>query len=242
MWRRALLFTAILPAWLLLSGCSTVEGQQAQTLLAEADAAQAALTSSSFEGGVSFGMAGQQVSLRFEGAASGRDGYMALSSDTLPGVNMTVTARGDQIWTNADGAWQQLPAAAGQSLSSSPSLGAAAFSQLTRHVRDVRVTEGQVVGGRPVSIVAGELDTAGLVGAMSGLSGLGDLGAGIDVDDLRSQLGDVEAVLTIDVGTKLLTSALVTLSVGSGDEAVDVRVDYRLTSSNEPVRIPSPGA
>ena len=83
---------------------------------------------------------------------------------------------------------------------------------------------------------------AGLVGAMSGLSGLGELGGGLDVDDLRSQLGDVEAVLTIDRGTKLLTSAMVTLSIGSGDEAVDVRVAYRLTSSNEPVQIPSPGA
>jgi hypothetical protein len=226
---------------LLLSGCSTVEGQQAQALLVEADVAQAALTSSSFEGGLSFAVAGQEVSLRFAGAASGSDGYLAISSTALP-VNMKVIARGGRIWTNADGAWQQLPAGTGQDLTSSPSLTAAAFSELTKHVRDVRVTEGQVVRGRAVSIVAGELDTAGLVGAMSGLSGLGDLGGGFDLDDLRSQLGDVEAVLTIDEGTKLLTAALVTLSIGSGDETVDVRVDYRLTSSNEPVRIPSPGA
>lgn len=237
--RRALLLVSILPVWLLLAGCSTAEGQQAQALLAEADAAQARLTSSSFEGGVSFALSGQEVSLRFEGAGSGGNGYMAMSSDTLPGVDTTVIVRGDRIWVKSEGSWQELPATSAQALAT-PSLGPAAFAELTKHVKDVRVTEGEVVGGRPVTIVAGELDTAGLLGAMAKLSGLGgELGAPVDLDDVRSQLGDVEAVLTVDDGSKLLTSALVKLTIGTGDEAVELRLDYRLTSWNEPVEIPS---
>ena len=34
------------------------------------------------------------------------------------------------------------------------------------------MTEGQLVEGRPASVVAGEIDTVGLLGAMSKLGGL----------------------------------------------------------------------
>jgi len=241
MLRRALLVAIALSAALALAGCSTAEGQRAQELLLAADAAQAQLRSSSFEGGLSFSLSGQRVELRFEGAGSKKQGYMSVRSSGLPGANfdLQVVVRGEQIWMKLDGRWEKLPAAAGPDLGSA-SLGPAAFAELARHVRAVRVTEGQLVEGRPVSVVAGEIDTVGLLGAMSKLGGLGDVNpSGLDLKELGSGLGDIEAVLTIDERTHLLDSALVTLSIDAAGEPVDITLNYRLTSANQPVRVPS---
>jgi hypothetical protein len=237
---RALLLATVLPAALVLAGCSTAEGQRAQELLLAADAAQAQLTSSSFEGGLSFALSGREVGLRFEGAGSKERGYLSMRSDGLPGASfdLQVVVRGEQVWMELDGGWQKLPAAAGPDLGSA-SLGPAAFAELARHVKDVRVTEGQLVDGRPVSVVAGEIDTVGLLGAMSKLGGLGELEpSGLDLNELGAGIGDIEAVLTIDERTHLLDSALVTLSIDAAGEPVEVTLNYRLTSANQPVRVP----
>ncbi len=231
----------IVPGALLAAGCSTAEGKRAQELLLAAEAAQAQLTSSAFEGGLSFAVSGQRVELRFEGAGSKQRGYMSMRSSGLPGANvdLQVVVRGEQLWMRLNGSWQKLPAAAAPNLGSA-SLGPAAFAELARHVKDVRVTEGQLVEGRPVSVVAGEIDTVGLLGAMSKLGGLGELNpSGLDLKELGSGIGDIEAVLTIDERTRLLDSALVTLSIDAGGEPVDITLNYRLTGSNQPVRIPN---
>jgi hypothetical protein len=241
MLRRALLTAIALAAALVLAGCSTAEGQRAQELLLAADAAQTQLRSSSFEGSLSFALAGQKVELRFEGAGSKQQGYMSMRSSGLPGANfdLQVVVRGEQIWMKLDGRWQTLPPAAGPDLGSA-SLGPAAFAELARHVKAVRVTEGQLVDGRPVSVVAGEIDTAGLVGALAKLGGLGELNpSGLDLGELGAGLGDIEAVLTIDERTHLLDAALVTLSIDAAGEPVDITLNYRLTSANEPVRLPA---
>jgi len=241
MLRRTLLLAIVLPAAFALAGCSTAEGQRAQELLLAAETAQAQLRSSSFEGGLSFALSGQRVELRFEGAGSKQQGYLSMRSSGLPGatVDLQIVVRGEQIWMELDGRWQKLPAAAGPDLGSA-SLGPAAFAELARHVKAVRVSEGQVVDGRPVSVVAGEIDTAGLIGALSRLDRLGDLNpSGLDLKELGSELGDIEAVLTIDERTGLLTSALVTLSIDAAGEPVEVTLNYRLTGANQPVRVPS---
>lgn len=238
---RALLLAIALPAALALAGCSTAEGQRAQELLLAADAAQAQLTSSSFEGSLAFALSGRQVELRFEGAGSKQQGYVSMRSSGLPGANFDfqVVVRGEQIWMKLDGRWQKLPPAAGPSLGSA-SLGPAAFAELARHVKDVRVSEGQLVEGRPVSVVAGEIDTVGLLGALAELGGLGELNpSGLDLQELGSGIGDIEAVLTIDERTHLLDSALVTLALDAAGEQVELTLRYRLTSSNQPVRVPS---
>jgi hypothetical protein len=241
--RRLVPLVTALAAAVALAGCSSAEGQRAQELLLQADAAQKQLTSSSFEGGVSFGLAGEQVELRFEGAGAKRRGYMSMRG-SAPGageVAVDVVVRGAEIWMAIDGDWQKLPAAAAPPVES-PSLGPAAFAELARHVEDVRVTEDQVVDGRAVTIVAGEIDTAGLLASLAELGGLGDVApAGLDVDSAGSFVGDIEAVLTIDRQTQLLTSALVTLELKVPGETAELRLDYRLTSWNEPVEIPAPG-
>jgi hypothetical protein len=63
-----------------------------------------------------------------------------------------------------------------------------------------------------------------------------------DFEQLGAKIGDIRAVLTIDEGTHLLSSAIVKLSVEAAGEQLDVELRYRLTAANEPVRIPSPSA
>jgi hypothetical protein len=136
--------------------------------------------------------------------------------------------------------WQSIPAPDGFGRGETASLGSAAFQELTRHVKDVRVTEHQLVGGKQVAIVAGELDTEGLVRAAGRLGGLSQLsGSGFDLDELGVDLGDIHAVLTIDEATHLLTSALVELEVKAQGESVKLALRYRLTSANEPVALPA---
>lgn len=238
--RRALSFPIAVLLALALAGCSSAEGQRAQELLVAADAAQTQLTSSSFEGGLSFSLSGQRVELRFEGVGSRQRGYLSMRSSGLPGANfdLQVVVRGKQIWMQVDGRWQKLPAAAAPRLDSA-ALGPAAFAELARHVKDVRVAENQLVDGRSVAVVAGEIDTVGLLGAMSKLSGLGELTPGLDVQELAAGIGDIQAVLTIDERTHLLDSALVTLAVDVAGEKLQLTLNYRLTSANQPVRIPS---
>ena len=51
----------------------------------------------------------------------------------------------------------------------SGSMGADAFQQLARYVRDVRVAEHQQIGGKLATTIAGEIDTAGLIKAVTKL-------------------------------------------------------------------------
>ncbi len=54
----------------------------------------------------------------------------------------------------------------------SGSMGADAFQELARYVRDVRVAEHQQIDGKPVTTIAGEIDTAGLIKAVTKLGSL----------------------------------------------------------------------
>lgn len=62
----------------LLAGCSTEEGMRAQELLQQAEAAQAQLRSSTFDGSVSVVADGMDMSLDFEGATSPRGECVAM--------------------------------------------------------------------------------------------------------------------------------------------------------------------
>ena len=50
---------------------------------------------------------------------------------------------------------------------------------------------------------------------------------------------DIKAVLSIDESTHLLSTALVTLGMEAQGQKLDFEIQYRLTSSNEPVEFPS---
>ena len=233
----------VLGAALLLTACSSEEGLRAQELLRQAEVAQQALASSTFEGTVAVAFGAQKVSMQFEGATSKSGEWFSMRSTGIPeggDFSMQVLVRDGRAWTNLGGDWTSGPAPA--ELGSTGTMSAAAFQQLARYVQDVRVTEHQLIGGKSVTTIGGEIDTQGMVQAVMKLGSVaGDVeGFSFDVSKLGIDFGDIEALLTIDERTHLLDTALVKFSVAAEGEEVDLELRYRLTSANEPVQLPSP--
>jgi hypothetical protein len=77
------------------------------------------------------------VSLRTSGSPNGGD--MALE----------VLVRGSRAWMKSGSGWESMPAPTGAG--SSGTLSGAAFQQLARYVKDVRVTEHQLIQGKSVT-------------------------------------------------------------------------------------------
>jgi hypothetical protein len=234
-------------AALLLSGCSTEEGARAQELLQQAERAQAQLRSATFEVSLGFVMDGQQVDLALQGAASKQGAAFSLRATGLPGAagrDVRFVVRGKRAWTSdGGGRWQAMPVPPDVGAASG-SMGAQAFQELARHVQDVRVTEHRQVAGKPVTTIAGEIDTAGMLETFSklgSLSGAGGDNAGFafELDDLGLELGDIEAVLSIDERTHLLDAALVTLAIEAQGKKLELELRYRVTSWNQPVELPA---
>ena len=229
-----------LAAALLLTGCSTEEGQRAQELLQQAEAAQAQLRTSTFEGSVGVSADGTSFKLLFNGATSKEGEWVSMRTSGVPGggdVAMQVLVRGGRAWTNTGGKWQPTPAPAGTG--SNGTLSAAAFQELARYVKDVRVTEQQVIQGKPVTTIAGEIDTEGLLEAATKL---GPLAEGVDLDfsKLGVDIGDIHAVLTIDERTHLLDTAFITFVMAAEGKKIAIDLRYRLASANKPVKLPQP--
>ncbi len=231
---------ALLAAALLLSGCSTEEGRRAQTLLQQAEAAQAELRSSSFDGSVGVSADGTSFRMIFNGATSKAGEWFSMRTSGVPGggdVEMQVLVRGGRAWTNTGGRWQSTPAPAG--IGSNGTLSATAFQELARYVKDVRVTEHQVIQGKPVTTIAGEIDTRGLLEAATKL---GPLAESVDLDfsKLGIEIGDIHAVLTIDERTRLLDTAFISFAISAEGKSIEIDLRYRLASANKPVKLPSP--
>jgi hypothetical protein len=241
------LLAIVAAAAFLLSGCSTEEGNRAQELLQQAEQAQAQLHSAAFEASVGFQMEGKQVDLALEGAASKEGAWLSLHATGIPeaaGKDFQMVVRGNRAWVSTtNGEWASMPVPKEMN-GVSGSMGAGAFQELARYVRDVRVAEHQQIGGKPVTTIAGEIDTAGLIKAMTklgSLSGPGSANPGFsfDLDDLGIKFGDIKAVLSIDETTHLLSTAFVTLGMEAQGKTLDFEIRYRLISSNQPVEFPS---
>lgn len=241
------LLAIVAAAAFLLSGCSTEEGNRAQELLQQAEQAQAQLHSAAFEASVGFQMEGKQVDLELKGAASKEGAYLSLHATGIPeaaGKDFQMVVRGNRAWVSTtNGEWASMPVPSEMN-GVSGSMGAGAFQELARYVRDVRVAEHQQIGGKPVTTIAGEIDTAGLIKAMTklgSLSGPGSANPGFsfDLDDLGIKFGDIKAVLSIDETTHLLSTAFVTLGMEAQGKTLDFEIRYRLISSNQPVEFPS---
>ena len=230
-----------------LSGCSTAEGTRAQELLQQAELAQAQLTSATFEANIGVVMDGKQIKVALEGAASKEGAAFSMHMTGLPDAgseDFQFVVRGNSAWvTDTAGHWASMPVPKELNGKSS-SMGADAFQELARYVKDVRVVEHQQIGGKTVTTIAGEIDTAGMLqafaklGSLSG-SGAEDGGFSFDLDDLGVKIGDIKAVLSIDERTQLLDAALVTVAIEAQGEKLELKVQYRLTSVNEPVTLPS---
>lgn len=229
-----------LAAVLLLAGCSTEEGMRAQALLQQAEAAQAKLHSSTFDGSVAVSAEGMTFRMAFNGATSKDGEWFSLRTSGAPSggdMTMQVLVRGGRAWMNTGGRWQSTPAPSG--LGSSPTLSAAAFQQLARYVKDVRVTEHQLIQGTQATTIAGEIDTEGMIEALTKLGPMAE-GLSLDFSKLGIDIGDIHAVLTIDERTQLLDTAFVTFAISAEGKRIEVDLRYRLASANEPVKLPSP--
>ena len=232
----------IVAAGLLLAGCSTEEGMRAQELLQRAEAAQAALTSSTFDGSMAVSVEGMNVRMAFNGATSGDAQWFALRTTGMPAggnVAMQVLVRGGRAWMDMGGGWQSSPVPAGGG--SSGAMNAAAFQEIARYVKDVRVTEHQLIAGKSVTTIAGDIDTEAMVEAFADLGSLAE-GSSFDLSKLGVDLGDIHAVLTIDERTHLLDTAYITFAMSAEGKSAEIELRYRLASANEPVRLPSPTA
>ena len=231
----------------LLSGCSTEEGNRAQDLLQQAEQAQANLHSATFEASVGFQMQGKQVDLTLKGAASKEGATLSMRATGIPeaaGKNFQMVVRGNRAWVSTtNGKWAAMPVPKEMN-GMSGSMGAGAFQELARYVRDVRVAEHQQIGGKQVTTIAGEIDTTGMIKAMAKLGSLSGSGSekpafSFDLDHLGVKFDDIKAVLSIDESTHLLSTALVSLGMEAQGQKLDFEIQYRLTSSNEPVEFPS---
>lgn len=242
-------FSAImLGAALLLSGCSTAEGTHAQELLQQAEAAQAELHSATFEANVGVLMDGKQVDLTLKGAASKQGAAFSMRATGIPeadGMDVQMVLRGNRAWVSEGaGQWQSMPVPK-DARGLSGSMGSQAFQELARYVKDVRIAEHQQIGGKSVTTISGEIDTAGMLRAFTKLDSLSGAGGEnapftFDVDDLGLKIGDIKAVLSIDERTHLLDSALITLALEAQGKQLEFELRYRLTSANEPVELPAP--
>ena len=78
------------------------------------------------------------------------------------------------------------------------------------------MTEHQLIQGKPVTTIAGEIDTAGMLESFA-----------------------IRAVLTIDERTRLLDTAFVSFAISVEGKSVELDLRYRLAGANEPVKLPS---
>jgi hypothetical protein len=240
MLRRAAAVTFVL----LLVGCGGAEGQRAQELLAQAEAASRQVSTASYELELSFAAKGQSVRLELEGSGylkgprAGDQVARMRGTGPFGGVAFDFVVVGNQFHGGVNGRWQTVPIPAGQR--NPPQLGPEALAKLTPYVKQVSVQEGQLVNGERIASVSGVLDTEGLVKAMAGLDAFsGVVGqSGPDLAELAEHLGDVHAVLAISEETHLLRSAIIDLTVENEGEKIDVQVIYRLKDVNKPVRLP----
>jgi hypothetical protein len=233
-------------AGLLLAGCSSEEGMRAKELLQQAETAQAQLGSSTFEGAIGMETDGKAFKLLFNGKTSGAAEWISMQTVGAPDgaeLTMQMLVRDGRAWVNADGRWQStpLPGVGGAATGSGGTLSAGAFQQLARHVQEVRVSEHELIGGKPVTTIAGEIDTEGMLQSLTdlGSSSFAE-GFSLDFSRLGLEIGDIHAVLTVDERTHLLDTATVTLSMSAQGKRLRLELRYRLTGSNQAVSLPSP--
>ena len=211
---------------------------RAQELLQQAEAAQAQLRTSTFDGSVSLTAEGMNIRLAFTGATAPAGEWFSLRSSGIPGGDMTmeVLNRKGRVSANTGSGWKPLPGAA-TATGGTATMSAEAFQQLARHVRDVRVTEHQPIDGKLKTIVAGEIDTKGMIAAAASLSSIAPKGS-FDLADAGLDLGDISALLTIDETSHLLDTAFVTFSMQAQGKRAKLELRYRLATANEPVQLP----
>ena len=241
-------FLVLATSLLALVGCSGgADATQAYDLLQRSQAAQAKLTSVSYQAKSSFSVEGQKFGYTFTGqaqlkGASAGDQWLELTSQEVPGVGqitMTMVRRGSRLTIRSMGSTQEVPVPAALQ-GKREAWGSLDSLDLASCVEDVDVAEGQSLNGEPATRVAGEFDPVCAFEAVSGVSSLGqNTGPTPDLDTLRDHLGAARATLFFSDRTHLLVGGRITLEVAVDDHEISFDVSYRLTGVNRPVRFPA---
>ena len=90
---------------------------RAQELLQQAEAAQAQLRSSTFEGSLGVSAEGQTFKVIFTGTTSKDGEWFSLRTSGVPGggdMAMQVLVRGGRAWMNAGDGWQSMAVPSGR--------------------------------------------------------------------------------------------------------------------------------
>ena len=220
----------------LLAGCAGPDGQKAQSLLLQADAAQKSLTSEQFSMRMHMDAVGQAVDLQMAGGgylkgAQAGDVYMTITGQTPDGKSMDakVVKRGNLVTVTSNGQTQTMSTAQAQQ-----QLGGQLQSMLNggfnfaQYVKDVKVSDTTLPNGDAADQIVGVLDTQGAANSLGKDLGLGNL----------AHLNDTRAVLTISRKTHLVTAALIDMSMVFLGKKMSISLTYGLTGSNVPINFP----
>jgi hypothetical protein len=229
---------------LTLSACAGEEGQRAQQLLAQANAAQSQLTSVAYAGKVSFAVEGQRFGFAFSGAGvlkgpSAGDQWLELRGDGIPGVGvfeMSVVRRGSRMTLRSMGQTQEVPVPPALQ-GDSTAWGSLGAMDLAQCVKKVDVAEGRNFNGEPATRIAGVVDTACAFQAINKVASVGQAPP-VDLDEIREHLGDARATLFVSERSQLLVGAVLTLEVSAQGQQMNFELAYRMTSANKPIRFP----
>jgi len=235
--RRLSAFLLVLASAVVLAGCAGVDGQKAQDLLLQADAAQRALTSEQFSMRMTMNAAGQEVVLQMAGGGylkgpQAGDVYMTMTGQSPDGKSLdaTIVKRGDLVTVRMNGRTQMLSAAqAQQQLGGQMSSMLSGGFDFAQYVKNVKVSETTLPGGEAADQIVGVLDTQGAANSLTKGLGLGNLG----------HLGDTRAVLTISRKTHLVTAALIDMSMDFLGKKMTISLTYGLTGANVPLTFPA---
>ena len=227
-----------------LAACAGEDGQRAQELLAQANAAQDRLSSVGYAGKISFKIQDQGFGFAFSGAgvlkgASAGDQWVKLRGEGIPGVGaveMSVVRQGSRMTLRSMGQTQEVPVPPALQADNDAwgSLGAMDFAAC---VKKVDVAEGRNFNGEPATRIAGIVDTACAFDAMAKVSSLGQAPP-VDLDEIKDHLGDARATLFVSERSQLLVGAVLTLEVSAQGQTMNFELAYRITSVNKPVRFP----
>ncbi len=236
--RRLAVLVLVVPA---LAACSGEQGERAEQLLTRAQAAQARLSSATFDARMSFALEGQTFGLVLDGGGylKGRragDAIVTMRTEGVPAgadVNLQALVRSGRVSMTVNGRHFSMPApaAAPRQFDWSKTV-----LDLARYVKEVRVHEGRVVNGERGATITGVIDTEELLQALAGLQPLAEAAgrSTLDFGDLM-EVGDIRAALFVAERTGLIRSVVVSLTIKADGKKANVDFTYRLKSTNTTV-------
>jgi hypothetical protein len=238
--RLAVLALAVLA----LAACSGEQGARAQQLLTRAEAAQARLTSATYEARMSVSMDGHRFSLVMNGGAylKGRragDQILSMRADGIPGAgsfDVRMLIRGRQASINMNGRRYSMPLSASTKQQFDWS---STMVDLAGYVKEVKVREGRVVNGERGATITGVINTAGLLEAVTKLEAFkqvaGPAAPDAAFDELADHLSDVRVALFVAQRTGLIRSAVLNLGIEADGNNAELQLTYRLASTNRAI-------